>query len=161
MTAIMVASIGAAAFTVSPLDTIVSVGTDVWFEFGTEDTFLGHGYSDNNGDPLGIGLLGGITEDTYVDGSATPRVVSHILYSEDTGGVASATDDSIFFGLVGISIPDTDLTFAEIVYNGVTYTRASATNYVSNLGGTVTYWQWLDVSPNGPTSGNRVLLINL
>ena len=159
MTAIMMASIGSAALTVSPLDTTVSVGQEVWFDYGTEDTFFGFGYSDINSDPLGLGLTGSISEDTYTDGSAISRVVSHVLYSEDTGGVAAALDDSIFFGIVGAAIPDTDLTFTEIVYNGVTYTRASATNYVS--GASVSYWQWNNVSPNGPTSGIRTFLVNI
>ena len=158
MTAIMMAGMGAAAFTVSPLDTTVTVATHVWFDFGTEDTFLKYGYSDGS-DPVGTDIQGSISEDTYVDGSATPRVVAYILYTENTGGVADALDDSIFFGIVGAAIPDTDLTFTEIVYNGVVYTRSSATNYVA--GGSDSYWQWNDVSPNGPTSGVRTFLVNI
>lgn len=158
MTAIMMASIGAAAFTVSPLDTTVTVDTEVWFDYGTEDTFFKFGYSDGD-DPVGSDIMGSISEDTYVDGSATPRVVAHVLYTEQTGGVATSLDDSIFFGITGAAIPDTDLTFTEIVYNGVTYTRSSATNYVA--GGTTSHWQWNNVSPNGPTNGIRTFLVNI
>ena len=160
MTAIMMAATGTAAFTVSPLDAIVTVASDEWFDFGTDDTFFGFGYGSANPDPLGIGAFGSISEDTYVDASATSRVVAHIMYSENTGGISSI-DDSIFFGIIGTSIPDTDLTFAEIVYNGVTYTRTSRTQYVSNHGGAISYWRWNNVSPNGPTSGTRELLVNL
>ena len=161
MTAIMMASIGAAAFTVSPLDALVTVSSDDWFDFGTEDTFFAFGYNDALSDPLGLATIGSISEDTWTDGTATSRVVSHILYSEYTGGVSPSFDDSIYFGIVGGSIPDNDNTFKEIEYNGITYTRASATNSAVDIGGVVTYWQWNNVSPNGPTSGVRTFLVNL
>lgn len=160
MTAIMMASIGAAAFTVSPLDTTITVGNDEWFSAGSEGDFDAFGFNDALADPLNLATIGSISEDTYVDGSATPRVVSHVLYSEDTGGL-SAVEDSIWFGIVGISVPDTDLTFTEIVYNGVTYVRSAADAYVSNYAGVITYWRWENVSPNGPTSGVRTFLVNL
>lgn len=155
------ASIGAAAFTVSPLDTTITVGNDDWFDDGTEDTYYGFGYNDALADPLGLSTIGSISQATYTDGSSTVRTVSHVLYSEDTPGLIPALDDSIFFALVGVSIPDTNQTFKEIVYNGVTYDRASATNYVANYASVITYWQWNNVSPNGPTSGVRTFLVNL
>ena len=161
MTAIMMAQMGSAAFTVSPLDTTVTVGNDDWFDDGTEDTFYGYGYNDALSDPLFLATIGSISNDTWIDGSATSRVVSHILYSEDTGGLWGALDDSIFFGIVGTSIPDTDLTFASIEYNGVEYVRAAADDYDGSHGGVVSYWQWNNVSPNGPTSGVRTFLVNL
>jgi len=64
MTAIMMAQMGSAAFTVSPLDTTVTVDGDVWFDYGTEDTFFGYGYTDTNGNRLGIGTIGSISKDT-------------------------------------------------------------------------------------------------
>ena len=161
MTAVMIASMGAAAFTASPLDTTVTVGNDDWFDAGTEDTFYGFGYNDILPDPLNLTAIGSISNDTYVDGSATSRTVSHILYSEDTGGLWEALDDSIFFGLVGVSIPDTDLTFSSIEYNGVEYVRSARTTYTASEGGVVTCWQWNNVSPNGPTSGVRTFLVNI
>ena len=152
------ASVGAAAVTLAPLDTTVTVATEIWFDFGTEDTFFKFGYSDGD-DPVGSDIFGSISEDTYVDGSAISRVVAYVVYTEQTGGVAPTIDDSIFFGIVGTGIPDTDLTFTEIVYNGVTYTRSSATNYVSGVGSS--YWQWNNVTPNGPTNGIRTFAVSL
>ena len=106
-------------------------------------------------DPLNLVAIGSIGDDTYVDGTATTRTISHVLYSEQTGGVNPALDDSIFFGLVGTSIADSDSTFRLIEYNGVEYLRADADDYEPSEGGVVTYWQWNNVSPNGPVSGVR------
>ena len=144
---------GAAAVTTAVLTTDVTVGYDVWFNLGTEDTFLAYGYNDVLSDPLNLTAIGSISDDTYIDGSAITRTISHVLYSEQTGGADPTLDDSIFFGLVGTSIPDTDATFREIVYNGQTYVRADADDYEPNEGAAVTYWQWNNVSANGPTGG--------
>ena len=157
MTAIMMASIGSAAVTVAALETTVTVGSDEWFDAGTEGDFFNFGYSagPGGGTQTDADAMGSIGDNTYVDGGATSRTVHHIYYTENTGGIADSLDDSIFFGIVGTSIPDTDATFKEIEYNGVTYTRASADVYDSNQGGVNSTWQWNDVSPNGPTSGVR------
>lgn len=155
MTAIMMASIGSAAVTVAALETTVTVGNDLWFSDGTDDDYYAYGFNDALSDPLGLSTIGSIGTDNYVDGSSTSRTISFVLYSDDTFGLDPADDDSIWFGLVGTSIPDTDATFREIVYNGQTYTRASASLYVASHAGVVTYWQWNNVSPNGPTSGVR------
>ena len=159
MTAIMMASMGSAAFTAATLDTTVTVGTSQWFDFGTEDTFYAFGYNDITADPQGLDTVGSITVDNYVDGSAISRTVSGIYYTEDTFGVADPDDDSIYFGLIGTSVPNTDVTFREIEYNGITYTRASADVYSPSVGAANTYWQWYAVSPNGPTSGVRVFKV--
>lgn len=155
MTAIMMASMGAAAVTTPVLDTTVTVGNDIWFSDGTDADYVGFGFNDANSDPLNLITIGSISDNTYVDGSATTRTISHVLYSDHTGGIAAALEDSIFFGLVGTSIPDTDATFREIVYNGQTYVRADADDYQPSEGGVVTYWQWQYVAPDGPTSGVR------
>ena len=144
---------GAAAVTTPVLVTTVTVGIDSWFSDGTADDYDGFGFNDINSDPLNLGIIGSISDDTYVDGGATTRTISHVLYSEHTGGTDFTLEDSIFFGLVGTSIPDTDTTFREIVYNGQTYVRADADDYQPSEGGVVTYWQWQYVAPNGPTSG--------
>ena len=160
MSAILVASIGAAALTVSPLDTTVTVGNEHWFDLGTEDSYYAYGFNDTLADPLGLNTMGSMGASTYTDGSATLRTINTIYYSENTP-TAAALDDSIFFGLAGVSIPNTDQTFKEIVYNGVTYVRASATTYTASVSGQTTFWQWNNVSPNGPTNGVRTFLVNL
>ncbi len=143
-----------AAETVSALDTTVTVGNDEWFNAGTEGDFFNFGYSagPGTGTQTDADAMGSISDNTYVDGTSTSRTVHHIYYAENTGGLNDTLDDSIYFGIVGASIPNTDDTFREIVYNGVTYTRASADVYDSSQGGNST-WQWNDVSPNGPTGG--------
>lgn len=158
MTAIVMASMGAAAVTVAALETTVTVGNDEWFDAGTLDTFFNYGYSGGGGtgtltdaDPMGS-----ISDDTYVDAGSTTRTVAHIYWAEDTGGIASSDlEDTIFFGLVGTSIPNNDTTFKQIEYNGVTYTRASADQYDASVGSVNTVWRWNNVSPNGPTAGVR------
>lgn len=155
MTAILMGSIGSAATTVAALETTITVADDEWFTDGTDDTYFGYGYNDALQDPLALAAIGSIGDDTYVDGSTTVRTISHVLYSENTFGLAASLEDSIFFGLVGVSIPDTDVTFREIIYNGQTYVRSDRDVYQPNLSSAVTYWQWQNVNPNGPTSGVR------
>ena len=155
MTAIMVASIGSAAFTGAALQTTITVGDDLWIQDGTEDQFYAFGWNDTLADPNGLGATGSITVDNYLDGSATSRTINSVYYTEDTGGLAGSNEDSIWFGLAGVSIPNTDVTFREIEYNGITYVRSAAT-YTANVSGQTTFWQWgPGVSPNGPTTGVR------
>jgi hypothetical protein len=154
MTAIMMGTMGAAAVTVAALETTVTVVEMDWFTAGTEGDYFAWGYNDANADPNNLATAGSIADGTYTDGSTTVRTVASVYYTENTGGLADP-DDAIYFGLVGTSIPNTDTTFVEIEYNGIVYTRASATAYLSSVGGQTTFWYWKDVSPNGPTSGVR------
>jgi len=154
MTAIMIASIGSAALTAAALETTVTVQSEHWFDDGTEDSYFAFGFNDTLADPNGLGLAGSISVDNYLDGSSTTRTINSVYYTEDTGGLASSNEDSIWFGLVGVSIPNTNVTFRELEYNGVTYVRTAAT-YTANVSGQTTFWQWSNVSPNGPTSGVR------
>ena len=146
---------GAAAVTTAALESTVTVGIDGWFSFGTEDDFYGYGFNDALSDPLGLATIGSISTNTYVDATSTTRTVSHVLYSDDTFGISSVLEDSIFFGLVGTFITDDDDTFRQIEYNGITYNRADRDIYNPNQGAAVTYWQWQNVSPNGPVNGVR------
>lgn len=155
MTAIMMASMGAAAVTTATLETTITVGNAQWFDIGTEDTFFGYGFNDALTDPLTLATIGSIGTATYQDATATTRTISHVLYSDNTFGADPDLEDSIFFGLVGTGIANSDTTFREIEYNGQTYIRSAAHDYVSSFGGVITYWQWQPVTPNGPTSGVR------
>ena len=164
MTAIMMASMGSAAVTTVANDTTITVGQDLWFSAGTSDDYSAFGFNGASSDPLSLGQFGSFAAGgaTYVDGSATTRTINSVYYSEDTGGAASSTqEDSIFFGIIGTSIPDTDVTFREIVYNGVTYTRASRSSYDASIGGACTYWRWNNVNPDGPTFGVRTFQVLL
>ena len=154
---------GAAAVTTAALDTIVTVGSDIWFNAGTEGTFLNYGYSGGTGTGTvtDCDATGSIGDNTYTDAGATGRTVAHIYYAEDTGGIASGTEeDTIFFGLVGTSIPNTDTTFREIEYNGQTYVR-NLSAYTASVGGLNTVWRWSNVSPNGPTGGTPTFKVIL
>ena len=153
MTAIMMASMGSAAVTAPTMETTVTVANALWFSDGTDDDYYVYGYNDALADPLGTPTIGSMGTTTYDDGSATTRTISFILYSDNTFGLDPSDEDSIWFGLVGTSIPNTDTTFRIIEYNGVPYTRADADVYNASFGGVVTYWQWQNVSPNGPQSG--------
>lgn len=148
---------GTAAVTLAALETTVTVGSDEWFTAGTDGDYFNFGYSagPGTGTQTDADAMGSIGDNTYVDGSATSRTIHHIYYAENTSGLNDTLDDSIYLGIVGTSIPNTDDTFKEIVYNGVTYTRASADVYDGTQGGVNSTWQWNNVSPNGPTSGVR------
>jgi len=153
MTAIMIAAMGSAAHTAAALETTITVGSEHWFNDGTEDDYYAFGFNDTLADPNGLGTTGSITVDNYLDGGATSRTINSVYYTEDTGGLAAANEDSIWFGLAGIGIPNTDVTFREIEYNGITYVRTAAA--FTTYAGVTTFWQWSNVSPNGPTSGVR------
>lgn len=149
---------GTAAVTVAALETTVTVGQSLWFDTGgtTDEQFYNYGYGDGTASETGIGTTGSIGDNTYVDSTSTTRTVAHIYYAEDTFGIGSgADDDSIYFGLSGTSIPNSDDTFVQIEYNGQVYTRASATVYTASEGGQNTTWQWNNVAPDGPTFGTR------
>ncbi len=143
---------GAAASTGQALETTITVGSSPWFSVGTDDSFSAFGYNDALADPSGINTMGSISDPNWTDGGASPRVVSAVYYLENTGGISSI-DDSLNFGVVGVSVPDTDITFTEIEYAGVIYTRASADTYIANVAGVVSWWRWLNVSPNPPSFG--------
>ena len=84
------------------------------------------------------GSFGSIANDTYDDGSAISRTVSSCYWTDI---------NTLSFALDQINAPDTDNTFTEIVIDGVTFTRASASNYLaSNDGGTV--WTWTGTTPD-------------
>ena len=147
-------SMGAAAVTAPTMETTVTVADALWFSDGTDDDYFVYGYNDALVDPLGTPTIGSMGTTTYTDGTPTTRTISFILYSDDTFGLDPSDEDSIWFGLVGTSIPNTDSTFRIIQYNGVEYVRSDAA-YTASFGGVVTYWQWANVSPNGPQSGVR------
>ena len=151
MTAIMMASMGAAAITAAALETTVTVGDDFWFSSGTGDFWFQYGFSDGTASRTSIDVVGSISDNTYIDAGSTTRTIVHIYYTEDTGG-EDTDDDSIFFGLSGTSIPNTDTTFRQIEYDGVSYDRSAAT-YYSSVGAANTVWRWSNVSPNGPVGG--------
>lgn len=162
MTAIVMAASGLALpFTSGSvaLDTTMTSLVEMsWFTDGTSDNYFAYGFNDSTQDPLTLSTAGSLGDITYDDGSSTEQTVSGVYYSEDTG-LAASYDDSIWFGLQGNSIADTDTIFVSIEYNGITYTRASRTTrwVVTTV---ATYWQWQGVV-NGPFSGNPTLIVNI
>ena len=159
MTAIMMASMGAAAVTVAALETTITVGAGQYDMLGTDTDLYAYGYSVLNDDYLGLGNFGSMGSDTYTDGAATSRTIKAVYWTEDAGGAVSG-DDNLYFSIDTTSVPDTDATFAEIEYNGNIYTRASRDAYAPSLNGS-SHWIWLNVNPNPPTSGVRDFIIRL
>lgn len=151
MTAIMMASMGAAAITESALETTITVSQGYYDMIGTDTDLYAFGFSVSGEDFLGLTpSFGSISDDTYTDGSATSRTIKALYWTEPGG----SPDDNLYFSIDTTSVPDTDATFTSIIYNGVTYTRASRDNYTASLRGS-SHWSWFNVSPNPPTSGVR------
>jgi len=136
------------------LETTVTISTMDWFTDGTSDDYFAWGFNDASADPLNLPTQGSIANDSF-DGFT----IVALYYSENTG-LSAALDDSIFFGLDGTSVSDSDATFVSIEYDGETYTRSSAHDYWSSVGGVNTFWQWQPTTPNGPVTGTVDLIVN-
>ena len=157
MTAIMMASIGAAAVTISPLETEITVGQDDFDEIGTDTDVFAYGYNVSGEDYLGLSSFGSITDDVWTDATSTVRTVKALYWTEPCG---CPDDDTLHFSVDTTSVPDTDSVFIEIEYNGVVYTRASRDGYTASLRGS-THWRWINVNPNPPSSGVREFIVRL
>jgi hypothetical protein len=75
--------------------------------------------------------------------------ISALYWAED--GAAASISDDLFFCLDTTSVADSDSTFISLEYSGETYLRSDATYYATT--GSATTWRWLNITPNGPTSG--------
>lgn len=106
---------------------------------------------------LSLGTFGTLGQDTFTDGSSISRTVSAIYYTELCTG--DADDDNLFFSLDDQSMDNDDGDFISIDYNGTNYTRSSAT--FTGTTGSCSTWRWLNISPNGPESGNPALVVNV
>lgn len=147
------------------LDTTVTIGSAIYDSVqtgtspGSSIDYLAYGYA-NGVDYLSLSDFG--TMPTYPgtgfkDGIWTPRTVSAIYYTEP-GGTA-AEDDNLYFCLNQTSVSDSVNTFDSIDYNSVNYTRASRGLYSGTVGSCST-WAWLNITPNGPTTGTVGFVIN-
>lgn len=133
--------------------TITSMGSDIYYVAGTSTTYFAYGYT-SGVDYLSLGNFGSIGSATYSDGGGTTRTISGIYYTEPSG---DADGDDLFFCLNTTSISNSNTTFVSIEYNGQTYTRSSAT-YTASTGSCST-WRWLNINPNGPTTGTPSLKV--
>ncbi len=105
-------------------------------------------------DFLSLPNFGSIADATYTDGSSTSRTISALYYTEPCTG---SNDDDLHFCLNATTIPDTDETFFKISYNGIEYLRSDSTYNATQ--GSASTWRWLNINPNGPTSGTRDLIV--
>lgn len=156
MTAIVMAAAGLAVpFSGTALNTtITSMGSAI-YEADSVDSWSAFGYA-SGVDYLTLSNFGTIGAATYTDGGSNSRTISAIYYTEDG---APSNEDDLYFCLNATSISNTDTTFVSIDYNGVNYTRASAT-YTPTTGSCST-WRWLAINPNGPVSGTPALVVNI
>jgi len=136
--------------------TITSMGSVIYDGDSVED-WRAYGY-DGGVDRFVYSSFGTIGDDTYTDGGSTSRTISAIYYHES--GSADSRSDDLYLCLNATSIADTDTTFVSLEYNGELYTRASRLTYSGTLG-SCSSWRWSNISPNGPTSGNPVVIINI
>jgi len=156
MTAIMMAAAGLSIpFGGAALDTTITTMGNAIYDADSAQSWRAYGYT-SGVDYLALGNFGAIGSATYTDGGSNSRTISAIYYTE---AGAPTNDDDLFFCLNATSISNTDTTFVSIDYNGVNYTRASAT-YTATTGSCST-WRWLAINPNGPVTGNPALVVNI
>lgn len=143
------------------LDTTVTIGSAIYDSVqtgtspGSSIDYRAYGYA-NGVDYLSLSNFGSMGEDQFKDATWTLRTVSAIYYTEL--GAPGTNDDDLYFCLNATSISNSANTFDDIEYNGVTYTRASST-YTASTGSCST-WRWLDINPNGPTTGTVDFVVN-
>lgn len=143
-------------FTVGGLDTtITSMGNRIYNADTSEDWRL-YGY-DGGADYFTGASMGTIGEDTFIDGSSIERTVTALYYGEPGGG--GAEDDDLFLCLSDQSMDNDDGDFVSLDYNGQNYLRSAAT--FTGTTGSCSTWRWLNINPNGPTSGNPAVVINI
>ena len=139
------------------LDTTVTVGNgqyDVEADSGAAPCFA-YGYA-LGVDHLGLGNFGSVGDDTFDDSGSNSRTMSAIYYTETCLG--SGDDDNLHFCLDETSVPE-NTTFVSIDYNGVNYLQSAAT--YDGTTGSCSTWIWINISPNGPTSGTPDLVVNV
>lgn len=146
----------------SALNTTVTVSNGIYdADVTTSGTDFARVYGFDGGvDILGVASFGSMAEQQYIDNGSTLRTIMNITWS-DTGvsGTPAGETDNIYFGITGTSVPDSNTTFSSFTYNSVSYTRSSATTYTASVGGVNTFWQWDNVTPNGPTSGTPEFIL--
>ena len=133
----------------------ITVGNEIYCSDGTSDDYLAFGWR-----TAGMGSITGTPADapTYIDGGSNSRAVNACFFEEVGGGSCNSTGTDFHIDRAGFDIPNTDTTFVNIVYNGTTLTRASAT-YTANTGGD-SRWRWSSQT-SGPTGGTATLIVNI
>jgi hypothetical protein len=143
------------------LDTTVTIGSGIYDSVqtgtspGSSIDYLAYGYA-NGVDYLSLANFGSMGSTQFKAETWVTRTVSAIYYTE-VGGTASQ-DDNLYFCLNQTSVSDT-ATFDSIEYNSVTYTQASRDTYSGTVGSCTT-WIWLNINPNGPTTGTVGFVVN-
>ena len=150
-------TVSAAAQTAAALDTTITSMGNAIYDADSMDTWRVYGYT-SGVDYYSYANFGSIGSATYTDGGSNSRTISAIYYHEP--GSLNARADDLVFCLNATSISDTDTTFVSIEYNGVTYTRSSRSSYSPTFGSCST-WIWANINPDGPTTGNPAVVINI
>lgn len=96
-----------------------------------------------------LGSLGSGLTTTYTDGSSTSRTVRTAVIAVDTGAPYGATRFAML-ALAGTSVPNTNNTFTQMVYGGLTLNRSDATDVFNSYGCTV--WVWDDLTAGNITA---------
>ena len=137
--------------------TITSMGSQT-YDADSIETWRVYGYENGVNRWNYTTINGTIGNDTYTDGGSTSRTISAIYYHE--AGSPNGESDDLVLNLNATGIPDSNTVFVSLEYNGELYTRASR-NIFDDTTGSATSWTWTNISPNGPTSGNPVVIINI
>ena len=130
------------------LDTTVTTMGNEIYDGDSVETWRAYGV-DNGVDYLSLGGFGALGSYTYTDGGSN--------YTE--AGAPTSNADDLFFCLNATGIPNTDNTFVSIDYDGTNYLRTGA-SFTDGTGSCCT-WRWLNINPNGPTTGNPALVVNI
>jgi len=109
-----------------------------------------------------LGSLGSGLTTTYTDGSSTSRTVRTVVIASDAGAPYGAPY-FVMLALAGTSVPDTNNTFTQIVYGGLTLNRSGADDVFNTYGCTVWVWEVTaaNITSAGAGTGTRTFqLVN-
>jgi len=109
---------------------------------------------DDEGDVVptsNLGAIGSGLTTTYTDGGGTSRTVVTAILADDSNGADNGPDQFLMLGLAGTTAPDTDNTFKEFQWGGLTVTRASA-DHVGTTNG-CKFWIWELTTTQQNTAG--------
>ena len=143
------------SFTVYGYNQGTTSGTTVWRSGYNWNDISGGGLPwDDEGNIVpssNLGAIGSGLTTTYTDGGGTSRTVVTAILVDEPNGADSGPDQYLMLGLAGTTAPDTDNTFKEFQWGGLTVSRGAADHVGTSNG--CKFWIWELTAAQQTTAG--------
>lgn len=128
------------SFTVYGYNQGTTSGTTVWRSGYQWVGVTGWDDEDNVVPTSNLGAMGSGLTTTYTDGSSTSRTVVTAILVDAPTGADNGPDQYLMLGISGTTTPNTDSTFKEFQWGGLTVSRTAA-NHIGTSNG-CKLWVW-------------------